>query len=35
MEENKLVELPMDSLVDIINLVKTLKANHEAIICLK
>ena len=32
MKENKLVELSMDFSVDIINLVKHLKANHEAII---
>ena len=30
MKENKLVELSMDFSVDIINLVKFLKANHEA-----
>ena len=29
MKENKLVELSMDFSVDIINLVKHLKANHE------
>ena len=32
MRENKLVELSMDFAVDIINLVKYLKANHETII---
>ena len=32
MKENKLVELSMDFSVDIINLVKYLKANHETII---
>ena len=32
MTENKLVELSMDFSVDIINLVKYLKANHETII---
>ena len=32
MKENKLVELSMDFSVDIINLVKFLKANHETII---
>ena len=32
MQENKLVELSMDFSVDIINLVKHLKANHETII---
>ena len=32
MRENKLVELSMDFSVDIINLVKYLKANHETII---
>ena len=32
MKENKLVELSMDFSVDIINLVKYLKSNHEAII---
>jgi len=32
MKENKLVELSMDFSVDIINLVKMLKANHETII---
>ena len=32
MKENKLVELSMDISVDIINLVKYLKANHETII---
>ena len=32
MKENKLVELSMDFAVDIINLVKYLKANHETII---
>ena len=32
MKENKLVELSMDFSVDIINLVKCLKANHEVII---
>ena len=32
MKENKLAELSMDFSVDIINLVKTLKSNHEAII---
>ena len=32
MKENKLVELSMDFSVDIINLVKYLKANHEMII---
>ena len=32
MKENKLVELSMDFSVDIINLVKHLKANHETII---
>jgi len=31
-KENKLVELSMDFSVDIINLVKYLKANHESII---
>ena len=32
MKENKLVELSMDFSVDIINLAKYLKANHETII---
>ena len=32
MEENKLTELSMDFSVDIINLVKFLKFNHESII---
>ena len=32
MKENKLVELSMDFSVDIINLVKFLKSNHETII---
>ena len=32
MKENKLVELSIDFSVDIINLVKYLKANHETII---
>ena len=32
MKENKLVELSMDFSVDILNLVKYLKANHETII---
>ena len=32
MKENKLVELSMDFSVDIINLVKFLKLNHESII---
>ncbi len=32
MKENKLVELSMDFSVDIINLVKFLKTNHETII---
>ena len=32
MKENKLVELSMDFSVDIINLVKCLKTNHETII---
>ncbi len=32
MKENKLVELSMDFSVDVINLVKFLKANHETII---
>ena len=32
MKENKLVDLSMDFSVDIINLVKYLKANHETII---
>ena len=32
MKENKLVELSMDFAVDIINLVKFLKSNHESII---
>lgn len=32
MKENKLAELSMDFSVDVINLVKTLKANHESII---
>ncbi len=32
MKENKLAELSMDFSVDIINLVKHLKANHESII---
>ena len=32
MKENKLVELSMDFSIDIINLVKYLKANHETII---
>ena len=32
MKENKLVELSMDLSVDIINLVKFLKSNHETII---
>ena len=32
MRENKLAELSMDFSVDIINLVKQLKANHETII---
>ena len=32
MKENKLVELSMDFSVDIINLVKYLRANHETII---
>ncbi len=32
MKENKLTELSMDFSVDIINLVKHLKANHESII---
>ncbi len=32
MKENKLADLSMDFSVDIINLVKTLKANHESII---
>ena len=31
MKENKLVELSMDFSVDIINLVKFLKSNHESI----
>ena len=31
MKENKLVELSMDFSVDIINLVKFLKSNHETI----
>ena len=32
MKENKLVELSMDFSVDMVNLVKYLKANHETII---
>ena len=32
MKENKLAELSIDFSVDIINLVKTLKSNHESII---
>ena len=32
MKENKLAELSMEFSVDIINLVKTLKSNHESII---
>ena len=32
MKENKLVELSMEFSVDIINLVKFLKSNHETII---
>ena len=32
MKENKLVELSMDFSVDVINLVKFLKSNHETII---
>ena len=32
MKENKLLELSMEISVDIINLVKYLKANHETII---
>ncbi len=32
MKENKLIELSMDFSVEIINLVKFLKANHETII---
>ncbi|MBE6594580.1 MAG: four helix bundle protein, partial [Ruminococcaceae bacterium] len=32
MQENKLVELSMNFSVDIINLVKYLKSNHETII---
>ena len=32
MKENKLVELSMDFSVDIINLVKFLKSNHESVI---
>ena len=32
MKENKLVELSMDFSVDIVNLVKGLKSNHESII---
>ena len=32
MKENKLAELSMEFSVDIINLVKHLKSNHEAII---
>ena len=32
MKENKLVELSMEFSVDIINLVKSLKTNHESII---
>lgn len=32
MKENKLAELSMDFSVDIINLVKVLKSNHESII---
>ena len=32
MKENKLIELSMDFSVDIINLVKFLKSNHETII---
>ncbi len=32
MKENKLIDLSMDFSVDIINLVKFLKANHETII---
>ena len=32
MKENKLVELSMDFSIDIINLVKFLKSNHETII---
>ena len=32
MKENKLTELSMDFAVDIINLVKSLKSNHESII---
>ena len=32
MKDNKLIELSMDFSVDIINLVKHLKANHETII---
>ena len=32
MKENKLVELSMDFSVDVINLVKYLKSNHETII---
>ena len=32
MKENKLTELSMDFAVDVINLVKFLKANHESII---
>ena len=32
MKENKLVELSMDFSVDIINLIKFLKSNHETII---
>ena len=33
MKENKLAELSMEFAVDIINLVKHLKANHESIVC--
>ena len=32
MKENKLVDLSMDFSVDIINLVKNMKGNHETII---
>ena len=32
MKENKLVELSMEFAVDVINLVKFLKSNHESII---
>jgi hypothetical protein len=35
MKDNKLIELSMDFSVDIINLVKHLKVNHETIIAIK